>query len=214
MKKTNNLLQKLMKLHVEQEEADAAAPEQAPAEPAPQVNKMSSNEKYIIKVLTNSFIFNINNFNKNEQNLILNKIESIKSLINKPITETIDVVKSILSMDKSLKVESKTNILLKKYFKLIEQIADGTESQPDSGADMQLSNKEEPVKDLEDENNISLEEAFPMYSDLMVRSLKHPPADDEIMMLRAVANEFGETDPDKIVSTIKSLLSLDEIGDI
>jgi len=117
-------------------------------------------------------------------------------------------------MDKSLKVESKTNILLKKYFKLIEQIADGTESQPDSGEDMQLSNKEEPVKDLEDENNISLEEAFPMYSDLMVRSLKHPPADDEIMMLRAVANEFGETDPDKIVSTIKSLLSLDEIGDI
>lgn len=209
MKKTNNLLSKLLVLYVEQEASEEPSQEQAP-----QAKQMSNNERYIVKVLTNAFIFNRHIFDTAKQNIILNKINSILKVINEPISKTVDIVKDILAMDNSLKIESKTNILLRRYLYLVEEVADGTERQPDNDEDVQSSNQDDSADDSANDNSISLEEAFPMYSDLMVRSLKHSPTDDEIMMLRSVANEFGKTDPEKIVSTIKSLLSLDEIGDI
>jgi len=110
-------------------------------------------------------------------------------------------------MDNSLRVESKTNALLKSYFNLVEQIADGTEPQPDSEEDIQLTNQQVPVEDKKDENNISLEEIFPLYKELMLKSLKHTPTEDELMILKPVADQFGEIDPQKIVTTIKNLLS-------
>ena len=211
---TNNILSKLLGLYIEQEASEEPSQEQAPLEQAPQAKQMSNNERYIVKVLTNAFIFNRHIFDTAKQNIILNKIDSILKVLNEPISKTVDIVKDILAMDNSLKIESKTNILLRRYLYLVEEVADGTERQPDNDEDVQSSNQDDSADDSANDNSISLKEAFPMYSDLMVRSLKHSPTDDEIMMLRSVANEFGETDPDKIVNTIKSLLSLDEIGDI
>ena len=206
---TNNILSKLLGLYIEQEASEEPSQEQAP-----QAKQMSNNERYIVKLLTNAFIFNRLTFDTAKQNTILNKIDSILKVLNEPISKTVDIVKDILALDNSLKIESKTNILLRKYLYLVEEVADGTEPQPDNDEGVQSSNQDDSTDDSANNNSISLKEAFPMYSDLMVRSLKHTPTDDEIMMLRAVANEFGETDPEKIVNTIKSLLSLDEIGDI
>ena len=41
----------------------------------------------------------------------------------------------------------------------------------------------------------------------MLKSLKHTPTEDELMILKPVADQFGEIDPQKIVTTIKNLLS-------
>jgi hypothetical protein len=207
MKKTNNILHKFMRLYVEQTEApeaDQLSDVQIGQKPN---DVISSNEKYLIKLLTNAFIFSPEKFDKSKQGYISNKIKNINSLINVPISKVVDEIKSIISMDNSLKVESKTNVLLNSYFNLVEQIADGTEPQPDSKEDIQLTNKQEPVEDEKEENSISLEEIFPLYKELMLKSLKHTPTEDELMILKPVADQFGEIDPLKIVTTIKNLLS-------
>ena len=207
MKKTNNILHKFMQLYVEQAETPETDQPDAVQTGQELDGAISSNEKYLIKLLTNAFIFSPDKFDKSKQEYILNKIKSINSLINVPISKVVDEIKSIVSMDYSLRVESKTNALLKSYFNLVEQIADGTEPQPDSKEDIQLTNQQVPVEDNKDENKISLEEIFPLYKELMLKSLKHTPTEDELMILRPVADQFGEIDPQKIVTTIKNLLS-------
>jgi hypothetical protein len=46
-----------------------------------------------------------------------------------------------------------------------------------------------------------------MYRALIAKALRHSPTEDEIINLQAVVDEFTDTDPKKIVTTIKNMLS-------
>lgn len=207
--KTENILNKYLRLYLEQgpEAPTNEQPQQAAApvkQEAPST-EIPENEKYIIKLLTNSFIFNPKIFDKPKQQVIANKIKTINSLVNAPISKIIDEIKSVLALDNSLRVESKTISLLQNYFKLVEQVADGTEPQPDSGETIQTPNQQATAP--KEKNTLSLEEIFPLYKELILKSLRHVPTEEELMILKPVANQFGDVDPLKIVEAIQNLLS-------
>lgn len=214
--KTNNILDKYLKIYLEQG-PEAPAEEQpqqdaAPVQPETPSTELPENEKYIIKLLTNSFIFNPKIFDKNKQQIIANKIKTINGLVNAPISKIIDEIKGVLALDNSLRVESKTITLLQNYLKLVEQVADGTEPQPDSGESIQAPNQQaqptnQQVTTPTEKNTLSLEEIFPLYKELILKALRHAPTEEELMILKPVANQFGETDPLKIVEAIQNLLS-------
>lgn len=210
MKKTNIILNKYLRLYLEQG-PEAPVDEQpqgdaASTQPETPSNTLPENEKYIIKLLTNAFIFNPKIFDKGKQKLIANKIKTINSFVNVPISKIIDEIKSVLALDRSLKVESKTEKLLKNYFNLVEQIADGTEPQASDKEEIQAPSQQDTAKSKE-ENTLSLEEIFPLYKELILKSLRHAPTEEELMILKPVANQFGEVDPLKIVEAIQNLLS-------
>lgn len=214
MKKTTKLFEKYFKLLNEQEpgqDSNAPAPgqpqqEAPPAQPETPADNVQPNEKYIIKLLTNAFIFNPEIFDKDKRSIIDAKIKKIHGFVNVPISTVIAEIKSVLAMDRSLKVESRTNILLRNFFTILEQVADATEPQPDSGTEVQPLAQQNAAKE-KGENKISLEEIFPLYKELMLKSLRHVPTEEELMILKPVADQFGETDPLKIVEAIQNLLS-------
>jgi hypothetical protein len=217
MYKTNKLFAKYLKVLEEQApEGDPAAgvePATAtasapPAEPQVQVSNIDENEKYIIKILTNAFIFNPTLFNKQKQKYIFNKIDQIKRMVNVPVARIVDEVKSVIAIDRSLKVESKTLSLLAKYMLLIEQPADATEPQADTQPTQNSSTSQSQEKIIDGEgNNLNLAEIFPLYKELILKALKHAPTDDELMIIKPVVNEFADSDPEKIVETIQNILS-------
>ena len=214
MKKTIKLFERYFKLLNEQEpgqDPSAPAPEQPeqdapPAQPETEADKVPSNEKYIIKLLTNAFIFNPKIFDKTKQNLIASKIKKIHGFVNVPISTVINEIKSVLAMDNSLKVESRTNMLLRNLFNIMEEVADATEPQPDSASGVQAP-AQEPSTEKQSENKLSLEEIFPLYKELLLKALRHIPTEEELMILKPVANQFSEVDPLKIVEAIQNLLS-------
>jgi hypothetical protein len=190
---------------IEPATATASAP---PAEPQVQVSNIDENEKYIIKILTNAFIFNPTLFNKQKQKYIFNKIDQIKRMVNVPVARIVDEVKSVIAIDRSLKVESKTLSLLAKYMLLIEQPADATEPQADTQPTQNSSTSQSQEKIIDGEgNNLNLAEIFPLYKELILKALKHAPTDDELMIIKPVVNEFADSDPEKIVETIQNILS-------
>lgn len=171
MSKTLQLISKYFSLLEEQApegdpaagiEPATAAASAPPAEPQEQVGNIDENEKYIIKILTNAFIFNPTLFDKQKQKYIFNKIDQIKRMVNVPVAKIVDEVKNVIAIDKSLKVESKTLSLLDKYMLLIEQPADATEPQADTQPTQNSSTSQSQEKIIDGEgNNLNLAEIFP-----------------------------------------------------
>ena len=217
MSKTLQLISKYFSLLEEQApegdpaagiEPATAAASAPPAEPQEQDGNIDENEKYIIKILTNAFIFNPTLFDKQKQKYIFNKIDQIKRIVNVPVAKIVDEVKNVIAIDKSLKVESKTLSLLDKYMLLIEQPADATEPQADTQPTQNSSTSQSQEKIIDGEgNNLNLAEIFPLYKELILKALKHAPTDDELMIIKPVVNEFADSDPEKIVEAIQNILS-------
>jgi len=210
MSKTLKLISKYYKLlHEQTPESKLGADQPAPPQPEAQqpVSSLGENEKYVIKILTNAFIFNPSLFDKSKQQYIFNKIDQIKKMVNVPVAKIVDEIKKIIAVDRSLKVESKTLSLLGKYMFLIEQPADATEPQGDSSpAGAAVQGRGVEVK-TNDENSLNLAEIFPLYKELIIKALKHVPTEDELMIVKPVVNEFADSDPEKIVEAIQNILS-------
>ena len=219
MKKTNKLFEKYFQLFSEQEPGapNAPAPEAAPpAPPAPPVeppaSKLDENEKYVIKILTNAFIFNPGLFDRNKQRYIFNKVENIKRMVNVPVAKIIDEIKKIINLDNSLRIESKTEHILSKYYMFLEQPKDATEPQTDqpaaeSGASTDTSPEATDTPENGSGLKLSLVEIFPLYKELILNSLKHIPTEEELMIIKPIVNEFADSDPEKIVDTIQNIIS-------
>lgn len=190
----------------EQQTPTAAAP--TPIEPQSQESGLDENEKYIIKILTNAFIFNPKLFDKSKQKYIHNRIDQISRMVNVPVSRVVDDLKKIIAFDTSLKVESKTIALLSKYIMLIEQPADATEIQPDDSTDeLNLTKQANIEQETGEGNELNLEEIFPLYKELIIKALKHTPTEDELMIIKPVVNQFADSDPEKIVEAIQNMLS-------
>lgn len=171
-------------------------------------SNIDENEKYIIKILTNAFIFNPALFDNQKQKYIYNKIDNISRMINVPVSKVVDELKKIIAFDTSLKVESKTNALLSKYIMLIEQPADATEPQSDeTNNDLNLAKQANKEQEAGEGNKLNLEEIFPLYKELIIKALKHTPTEEELMIIKPVVNEFADSDPEKIVEAIQNMLS-------
>ena len=213
--KTDQLFKKYYRILNEQE--PAAPPEAPPAEMSPPpeaaltepvIKPMDTNEKIVIKILTNAFIFDKTRFDENKRKYIDNKLVEIQNAINVPVAGIIDEIKKIINLDKSLHIESKTLKLLSKYNLMLEQPADATEPQP--GTETGKPTGDQPTAPTEVINSLNLAEIFPEYKELIIEALNHVPDPEEIITLRTVVREFGETDPEKIVIAIKDLLNLSE----
>lgn len=206
MSKTLKIISRYYKLLGEQE-VDETQTAPAPAA-APTTVGIGENEKYIIKILTNAFIFNPELFDKPKQKYIYNRIDQISKMINVPISKVVDELKKIIAFDTSLKVESKTIALLSKYKMLIEQPADATEVQPDDSTDeINLTNQATKEQETGEGNELNLDEIFPLYKELIIKALKHTPTEDELMIIKPVVNQFANSDPEKIVEAIQNMLS-------
>lgn len=195
--RTINLIDRFLRLYEQDEQEPQQAPEQEP--PANPVDEVDENTKYIIKLLTNAFIFNPNSFDESTRNRILKDIESLKQSINQPVASVVDKIKRILAYDKSLVVESLTISLINRF---LEQVEDATEAPP-AEPEAQLTPKPSV-------NKLQLQEVFPRYRDLIVRSLTHEPTDQELSILTTVVDEFADIDPERILVTIQKLLDQTE----
>lgn len=211
MSKTLKTISKYYKLLGEQVPGEQQAPTAAaptPTEPQSQESGLDENEKYVIKILTNAFIFNPALFDKSKQKYIFEKIDQIKGMVNVPVSKIVQEIKKIIAIDRSLRVESKTLSLIKKYLLLIEQPADATEPQGgEQASDLSGSDQSNEQNFDEEDNNLSLAEIFPLYKELILKSLKHIPTEEELMIVKPVVNEFADTDPEKIVEAIQNILS-------
>ena len=216
--KTDQLFKKYYRILNEQEPAPESAPPEAPpaemppppeaAPTEPVIKPMDTNEKIVIKILTNAFIFDKTRFDENKRKYIDNKLVEIQNAINVPVAGIIDEIKKIINLDKSLHIESRTLKLLSKYNLMLEQPADATEPQP--GTETGKPTDDQPTAPTEVINSLNLAEIFPEYKELIIEALNHVPDPEEIITLRTVVREFGETDPEKIVIAIKDLLNLSE----
>jgi len=218
MKKTDKLFERYFQLLNEQEPepvADPAAEQPAPPTGGPVIDE---NQKYMIKVLTHAFIFNPTLFSKDVQTRISNDIKRISKSVNVPIAKTVEEITSIICMDNSLcrdlkgdqklKTESKTLKLINKILVLLEQPADATEPQAEDAAatEQEVAPQPEPQPEAKP-SQLSLEEIFPLYRELIMKALAHTPTDDELMMLKPVVDEFTDVDPTKIENFISKTLN-------
>ena len=216
--KTNQLFKKYYRILNEQE--PAVPPTEAPAAdqpvaatPEPETPQLQANEKYVIKILTNAFIFNPKLFDSNKRNFIANKIEDIKRMINVPVARVVEEIKSVLNLDHSLRIESKTLSLIAKYLLIIEQPADATEPQANNNTPTdQPTDAADSTSNTS--NDLNLAEIFPLYKELILQSLSHSPTEEELMILKPIVNEFADSDPEKIVITIKDLLNQESDRDL
>lgn len=221
MNKTLNLFERYLSLFNEQTPMeDQAQPatqgNEAPPEPAAPTEQpetespgeaLDENEKYVIKILTNAFIFNPKLFDRNKQQYIFNSIENIRKMVNVPVAKVIDQVKNIISLDNSLRVESKTVETIRRCYMFLEQPADATEPQANEPAAPTANAPTEAQPQKSGIDNLNLTEIFPLYKELILKSLSHTPSEEELMILKPVVREFGESDPEKIVDTIQNILS-------
>lgn len=213
--KTEHLFKYYRSLFLEQnpeglEEDPGAAPEEnaAPMTPVGGPTKpLQENEKYVIKILTNAFIFNPTMFDKNKQTYIARKTDEIYKMINVPVAKIVDEIKRIISLDSSLRVESKTLALFKKYNIILEQERDATEPQKGSTAPDNNDKQVDQEQTTGEGNSLNLAEIFPLYKELIIKALRHAPTEDELMIIKPIVNEFADSDPEKIVEAIQNILS-------
>lgn len=197
MKKTTAKLNEYLRLF-EQDELDAEMGDQPEdAEPVEQAapEPVDENVKYVIKLLTNSFIFDKTKFSQSTQQSVDNLISDIQNDVNQPVASIIGKVKRVLSLDSNLRVESIVVSTMDSYISLYEN-ADATNMQ--SGTS---EARGEPI------NAASISEIFPMYQKLIVSALQHTPTAEELSILDPVIEEFADTDPTKIKEAITQLLS-------
>ena len=214
MNKVDTLFKKFYRILNEQEvdpmdpTAVSTEPEpevQAPSEPT--VKPISSNEKFVIKILTNAFLFNPEKFSGSKREYINTEINSIKNTVNIPVPELLERIIKLIGLMSGLKItESKTLNAINKYIFLLEQPVDATEPQT---VDSQPKNATDEVGVSEPSiNNLNLVEIFDsLYKELIVKALGHVPTEEESMILKPAVREFADVDPEKIVTVIKDLLS-------
>lgn len=224
MKKTNKLFEQYFRLLNEQEpgeDPNAPVPDQAPVEQppaAPQEPTMPENQKYMIKILTHAFIFNPTLFSVNTQQTIADKIKQLSKSVNVPISKIVADIINIICLDNSLcrelrnnqpslKKESKTINYINKLMVLLEQPADATEPQQDNQEQSAAPVEDEPPAPPVKKEELSLEEIFPMYKELILKALAHQPTDEELLMLKPVADEFMDVDPAKVENFIAKTLN-------
>lgn len=168
---------------------------------AAQIKLVPENEKHIIDILTNSFIFNPTLFDSQTQKVISQKVNQIKRSVNVSAPTIINQIKNIIGLDSSLRMESKTEALINGYLRALYEQKDATEPQVDTA-----SKATEPQQNTT-QPGLNFNEIFPLYKEILLKALVHVPTDEELMMLRTVVSELGENDPLKIVTTIQKLLS-------
>jgi len=232
MNNLNTLFKKYYKILNEQEPGEpAAAPETPPAEAAPpevapaepEIKPIDNNEKLVIKILTNAFIFDKTRFNDDisKRNYIDRMLLKVQNSVNVPISKTIEDVVRIINLDRNLSLdkvinsstklkESKTLSLINSYILMIEKPADATEPQAGDNDTQNMPTNDQPTNTSNGINSLSLSEIFPEYKELIVQALNHVPTPEEIITLRSVVREIGELDPEKIVITIQRLLNFSE----
>lgn len=233
MSNLSTLFKKYYKILNEQEPGEpAAAPETPPAEAAPpevtpaepEIKPIDNNEKLVIKILTNAFIFDKTRFNDDisKRNYIDRMLLRVQNSVNVPISKTIEDVVSIINLDQNLSLdkvinnstklkESKTLRLINSYILMFEKPADATEPQSGDNGTQNIPTNDQPTNTPNDGiNSLSLSEIFPEYKELIVQALNHVPTPEEIITLRSVVREIGELDPEKIVITIQRLLNFSE----
>jgi len=128
-------------------------------------------------------------------------------MVNVPVAKIVDQVKKIISLDNSLKVESKTVETIRRCYMFLEQPADATEPQANEPAASTDTDPKATQPQKSGTDNLSLAEIFPLYKELILKSLRHTPSEEELMIIKPVVREFGESDPEKIVDAIQSILS-------
>jgi len=214
MNKVDTLFKKYYRILNEQEvdpmDPTAVSTEPEPevqALPEPTVKPISSNEKFVIKILTNAFLFNPEKFSGSKREYINTEINSIKNTVNIPVPELLERIIKLIGLMSGLKItESKTLNAINKYIFLLEQPVDATEPQT---VDSQPKNATDEVAVSEPSiNNLNLVEIFDsLYKELIVKALGHVPTEEESMILKPAVREFADVDPEKIVTVIKDLLS-------
>ena len=165
---------------------------------------LSPNEKYIIKLLTNSFIFDPKSkkFNERTQRDIFTKIKDIKNLSSPSLAVIVSKVNNILSYEPGLKVESVVMDLLDRLISIFEQSQDATNLTQEP--EPYIGNTTAPKV-----NDINLTEIFPnFYQALLVNALSHTATPAEMNILIDVVDNFAESDPRYIRDTISTLISL------
>ena len=214
MNKVDTLFKKYYRILNEQE-VDPMDPTAVSTEPEPEVQALSeptvkpisSNEKFVIKILTNAFLFNPEKFSGSKREYINTEINSIKNTVNIPVPELLERIIKLIGLMSGLKItESKTLNAINKYIFLLEQPVDATEPQT---VDSQPKNATDEVAVGEPSiNNLNLVEIFDsLYKELIVKALGHVPTEEESMILKPAVREFADVDPEKIVTVIKDLLS-------
>ena len=231
--KVNNLFKKYYKILNEQEPGDPApdatpmesppaemAPPEETAPAEPEIKPIDNNEKLVIKILTNAFIFDKTHFNNDiaKRKYIDRMLIKILQSVNVPIAKIVEDVVSVINLDRNLSLdkiissntrfkESKTLRLINSYILMFEKPADATEPQAGDNNTQDIPANDKPTNSI---NSLSLSEIFPEYKELIVQALNHVPSPEEIITLRSVVREIGETDPEKIVITIQRLLNFSE----
>jgi hypothetical protein len=212
MKKTNQIFNKLFKLleqtpvpgnmGVDQQPAST----NFPAQPTNPKDEVSENKKYILKILTNAFIFNPKSFkSESMRSRIAAKIKEIESMETAAPAQVISKILKIIDMDPTLKIESKTLNLLKNYMLFIEQPQNDSIS--NDATDLPVSDDlDAETTEDRDTLNLNLAEIFPLYKSLIIKALKHSPTEDELMILEPVINSLHNTDPEAIKETIQKIL--------
>ena len=229
MRKTEAKLNKLLRVFKEADDDQQPTGEGAPdpsQTPPPEPPKKESpaqsvtqNEKEIIDLLARSFIFNPEDFPE-RRSYIDRAIANIGTSVNIPIPTTVDAIEDIVSLNVNLRkrpgvgklinnLESRASKLFKGIKMLSEELKDATEPQIDDKSSGKARGVSQPKasQEVNSEFKLDLQEIFPMYRALIAKALRHTPTEDEIINLQAVVDEFTNSDPKKIVTTIKNMLS-------
>jgi hypothetical protein len=231
--KTQKLINKTLRLLREQEPGAEPSNAQPPAAPVPTEGpadvEVDEREKSLALALALAFIFNP--ARTKQEMLIKTQTDKINSSANITIPEIIDTLGEIVCLDinlcrrfreafpgnnTALKKESKTIQLLNKYKLLFEQDLDATEpqstAQTDDTAGEAQDDGTQNNNTPEEKTELSLDEIFPLYRDLLTKAVLYVPTDDELFMVNQVVKQFADSDPLRVIETVKNILRLAEEG--
>lgn len=169
--------------------------------------EIGSNERYIIKILTNALIFNPLKF-PDQRETILNDIENIRVSPGNSIASIISRIKSIIALDRSLVIEGSTGQLFIYYTELLERSSlDATEPQQETAPSSIVDDSPTETSDPSLEIDVDLDEIFPLYQDMILNAMSYEPSSRDLIMLRDVVNGIGESDPLSIIDTIQGIMN-------
>jgi hypothetical protein len=231
--KTQQLFNRVFNLLNEQEPGAEPSNVQPPVAPVsteePADVEVDERERSLALALALAFIFNPER--TKQEMLIKSQVDKINNSAGITIPEIIDTLGEIVCLDinlcrrfreafpgnnTALKKESKTIQLLNKYKLLFEQDLDATEpqstAQPDDTAG-EAQDGNTPVDTTpEEKTELSLDEIFPLYRDLLTKAVLYVPTDDELFMVDQVVKQFSDSDPLRVIETVKNILRLAEEG--